>query len=55
MLTFNMKKHFFSFAFAITPNMALKRDARNAGFGLCQRLRGRPLAHIVTHNFNIAA
>ena len=24
--------------------MALKRDARNAGFGLCQRLRGRPLA-----------
>lgn len=26
------------------PNMALKRDARNAGFGLFQRLRGRPLA-----------
>ncbi len=25
-------------------NMALKRDARNAGFGLCRRRAGRPLA-----------
>jgi hypothetical protein len=26
------------------PNMALKWDARNAGFGFCRRLHGRPLA-----------
>jgi len=26
------------------PNMALKRDARPAGFGLCRRRAGRPLA-----------
>ena len=25
-------------------NIALKRDARNTGFGFCWRLRGRPLA-----------
>ena len=25
-------------------NMALNRDARNSGFGLRERLRGRPLA-----------
>jgi hypothetical protein len=38
------EKVFLLFCFAVTPNKALKWDARNAGLGLCQRLHWRPLA-----------